>query len=317
MLTSRLTTFLTLVVAVVSDFEPVWDGRLCALCCDCAWARALRGFRADLGPFFFALGAGELVVHFLLDGRHPGLELGLRPLRLGASGLQLRLRDSLLGLMLRVHLVAEAPADGDQDDGHGDHRLDRRAARLGVHLEAHPLLVDAHLSFDARPALGLLQAHLIFARPRLVLLLGATNPFGLFALAALLRLAGGALGRLLGGPLRLPASGKLVLLQPDAIVLDPTQLLQRKQNRILTSIGHRPFPGNTICRGASTHAGAPAPRQAPRSYLNCARSLSIAALSRPPLAADFFSSLEDDPLAASASPPLPLPLAPLPWCPPP
>src|SRR6185437_4832154 len=34
----------------------------------------------------------------------------------------------------------------------------------------------------------------------------------------------------------------------NAVVLDPTQLLQRKQNRILTSIGHWSFPGNTVCR---------------------------------------------------------------------
>ncbi len=57
------------------------------------------------------------------------------------------------------------------------------------------------------------------------------------------------------------ARGQLVLLLADAIVLDVAQLFQRKEDRILTSLGHRPFPGNTNCPRASTHAGTLARRR--------------------------------------------------------
>ncbi|HEY5450793.1 MAG TPA: hypothetical protein VIQ54_18695 [Polyangia bacterium] len=103
-----------------------------------------------------------------------------------------------------------------------------------LHLEAHALLVDAHLAFDTGAALGLLQAKVVLPRSLFRVFLRTTGLIDLILPPALLRLAGGALGGLprLALGFRLGAGSILLLL--DAIVFDPSQLAQRKQDRVLT-----------------------------------------------------------------------------------
>src|SRR6185312_12825368 len=134
--------------------------------------------------------------------------------------------------------------------------------------------------------------------------LDAADPLFLFAAAALFFLARRPLGGLLGRALRLAAGGQVVLLAALPIVLDPTQLLQRKQNGILTPIGHG---SPLLARFAQQLKRPRLPSPGVADHLNEARSLSMAALSRVDLGPVFLSSPV---LLATAEPaPAPLPLA--------
>src|SRR5262249_37814768 len=135
------------------------------------------------------------------------------------------------------------PADdgGDQHDhaGHADHGLDGRPgldARLSI--EAHPLFLEPDLALDAGAALRLLQANLLLADLRFLRLLDAPDAILFVAAGALDGLALGALGGFPGGALGVGALTSVVLLFLDSVVLDPSQLPKRKQNRILTTFGH-------------------------------------------------------------------------------
>jgi hypothetical protein len=105
-------------------------------------------------------------------------------------------------------------------------------------LEPHALLVDPHLPFHPGPALGLLQPKLVFPDARYLPLLLAPDsllflspPGGLLFTAPLL------LG-LARGPLGVRTGPSFVLFLADSIVFDPTKLPQRKQNGVLTTLGH-------------------------------------------------------------------------------
>jgi hypothetical protein len=133
-----------------------------------------------------------------------------------------------------MHLVPDAAADQDQHAGDAEDRLDGRVLLAVLDLEAHPLLVDPHLALDAGAPLGLLQAHLVIALALFLRLVSRPDAVLLVADPLLLRLAGAPFRVLSGLPLglRLGAGGLLLLLDP--VVLDPSQLAQRKQDRVLT-----------------------------------------------------------------------------------
>ena len=176
--------------------------------------------------------------------------------------------------MLLVHLVAEPAGDRDEHQRRTQDRLDRRILGAGLHLEPHPLLLELHVGLDAGAPLGLFQPELLFAQPRLLLFFGAAEPLFLGTADAFFFFARGALGRFPGGPLGFAPRRQLVLLALNAIVLEPTQLLQRKKDGILTPFGH----GSPLLT-RFVHQLKPAPG-AGAAHLNDASSLSIAALSR-------------------------------------
>ena len=136
--------------------------------------------------------------------------------------------------MIRVHLVADAARDQHDHTGDGHDRLDRRVLLLVLHLEAHALLVDAHLALDAGAALGLLQPQAALAIALHVGFPRQTRALGLVASPAFFRLARGTVRRLFGLTLGLGLRARGLLLLLDPVVLDPAQLAQRKQNRVLT-----------------------------------------------------------------------------------
>ncbi len=107
-----------------------------------------------------------------------------------------------------------------------------------MHLEAQPLLLQANLAVDARPPLGLLEANLILADAALFLFLRASDAVLFLANLALLGLADGSLGGQLGGPIGLEARVGLILFLLDTPVLDATELFQRKEDGVLTTLGH-------------------------------------------------------------------------------
>ena len=67
-----------------------------------------------------------------------------------------------------------------------------------LHLEAHALLVDAHLALDAGAALGLLQAQAALTLALLVGFPRETRALGLVTNPTLFCLAGGAVRRFFG-----------------------------------------------------------------------------------------------------------------------
>src|SRR4051794_12148721 len=176
----------------------------------------------------------ELVGELLLDHRVPRLELRLLLLGVHLDAGLLFTRDRELFLVIRVHLVADPGRDQHDHTGDGHDRLDRRVLLLVLHLEAHALLVDAHLALDAGAALGLLQPQATLALALFVGLASHTRALGLFPSPTLFRFAGGAIRRLFGLALCLGLRARGLLLLLDPVVLDPAQLAQRKQNRVLT-----------------------------------------------------------------------------------
>src|SRR6187549_316117 len=77
--------------------------------------------------------------------------------------------------------------DQDEHAGDTDHGLDGRVLLLVLDLEAHALLVDPHLAFDAGAALCLLQSQVAFAFPVLLRFAGLTRAFGLVTNATIFR----------------------------------------------------------------------------------------------------------------------------------
>ena len=98
--------------------------------------------------------------------------------------------------------------------------------------------MQAHLALDARAALGLLKAHLLLAHAGHLLVLDAADAILFLADAALFRLADGALGGGLRGALGVDAGLGVFLLLLDAPVLDVAELFQRKEDGVLTTLGH-------------------------------------------------------------------------------
>ena len=117
-----------------------------------------------------------------------------------------------------------------------------RALRA-LHLQAHALLLQAHLALDPHTPFRFGQAKLLVAialGPHLVgeadlLLLFALLPLGLLAHATFLVLAGTALG--------FQPDATFILFAADAIVLHPPQLPQGEEGRVLLTLllGHRRF----------------------------------------------------------------------------
>ena len=112
------------------------------------------------------------------------------------------------------------------------HRLHWRVLRPVLGVQAHALLVDANLAFDAGAALGLLQPHGVLALAGLFLFPGRGGPVPLRRAACAPRRLGRRALLLPSRRVGLGAGAGLVLLLLDPVVLDPAQLPQRKQNRV-------------------------------------------------------------------------------------
>src|SRR2546423_367246 len=90
----------------------------------------------------------------------------------------------------------------------------------------------------AAPPLGLLQPHLRLALVRRLLLFAAADPVLLVAPPLLDVLAGSPLGVLAGLALRLDTGPGVRFFLANPVVLDPTELFQREEDRVLTLLGH-------------------------------------------------------------------------------
>ena len=120
---------------------------------------------------------------------------------------------------------------------------------LGV--QAHTLLVDADLALDTGAALGLLQAQGVLALAGLLLLLRAADACLVLHAPALLGVPRGAIGCFFRSAVSLGTGADFVLFLLDAIVLDPAQLPQRKQNRVCLTwtFGHGHLSSAARARG--------------------------------------------------------------------
>ena len=98
-------------------------------------------------------------------------------------------------------------------------------------LQPHALGLQAVLTFDAGPALGLGQPQLLLARPVLLLLDSALRPVGLFPAKALGLLHGATFGRLASLSLGLGFRHAVVVLLADAVILHPTKFFEGEENR--------------------------------------------------------------------------------------
>src|SRR5205814_3684438 len=108
----------------------------------------------------------------------------------------------------------------------------------GVGLEPHALFLEAHLGLHAVPSLGLGKPHLLLALARDLLLFTAADPILFLTVAALDVLTSLALGVLAGLAFGLDPRPRVRLFLANAVVLDPTELLQGEEDRILTLLGH-------------------------------------------------------------------------------
>src|SRR4051794_10814906 len=218
----------------------------------------LRRLRPNALALLFALGAGQLRVHFLLNAHEPGSQLGLRLAGVGFDAGALGAFDRHLRLMLRIHLPGADAADEDQHGRYARHRLHRRMLGALLNLQTHALFLQTHFAFHAMAPLGLLQPKHLLALASFLLGLDATDLcFGL-APTALLFLADRPLGGFLRGALGVGLGAALFVFLADPIVLDPAQLLERKQDRILTTLVHEHLSTRSleaICARISTLLG--------------------------------------------------------------
>ena len=118
--------------------------------------------------------------------------------------------------------------------------LDGRAGLAGLHLQAHALVLQAHLALDAGAALRLCQPELLVPIPLHALLFGCADPIFLLALLALDLIAGAAFLLLAGAALGLQPDALIVVLAADAVVLHPPQLPQGEEGGVLLTLllGH-------------------------------------------------------------------------------
>jgi hypothetical protein len=108
-----------------------------------------------------------------------------------------------------------------------------------------PLLLESllrpqlELALDPRAPLGFFHSKPVLALARLAVAFGAAPPLLFLACAASLFVAGPLLGLHLGPPFGLCLRSARVGLRFHPFVLDSPQLLQREQDRVLWTVGHR------------------------------------------------------------------------------